>query len=237
MNRLLDRNIFGQKSDSRNYATNLDVFGHIELGPTEHQLLVGVDYLQGRTLYITNGNWLDPNPALAIDIFNPEPSYGIDPALFETTLAGSVFPDNHSVFKDRVFGVYLQDQIRIGEKLHLLLGGRYDWARTGRGRGTSEDAAEDAVPTRKDQAFSPRLAVLYQFQPSVSGYASWSRSFGANNGVSATGKSFDPQRGEQYELGRISGQLLPPPADRRRPIQRPDSGDPLLGRDPHYLAL
>lgn len=199
--RTLNRNIFGQTSDARNYSTNLDILGHFELGPTEHQVLVGAAYLQGRTLYIVHGDFINPNPALAINIFNPGPSYGIDPELFDTTLATSVFPANHSVFEDRMVGVYFQDQITIGQRLHLLFGGRYDWARTGRGRGTTEDEAEGDVPTRKDQAFSPRLAVLYQFVPNLAGYASWSRSFGANNGVSASGETFDPQRGEQYELG------------------------------------
>ncbi|MDN5870661.1 MAG: TonB-dependent siderophore receptor [Nitrococcus sp.] len=200
--RTLNRNIFGQTSNSRNYSTNLELLGQIHLGPTEHQILAGVAYFQNWSEYITHGDWINPNPALAIDIFNPWPSYGIDPALFEATLATSVFPENHSVFKNHNYGVYIQDQVTFwNDRLHILLGGRYDWAQTGRGRGTNEDEAEADVPERKDQGFSPRVAVLYQFRPNLSGYASWSRSFGANNGVSASGETFDPQRGEQYELG------------------------------------
>lgn len=208
--RTLDRNIFGQRSESENYSTNLDLVGNLNLGSTEHRVILGVDYLQGRTHYSLGGNWRDADPTLAIDIFNP--SYGIDPAKFDTALATYVFPAaSHSVFKDSVSGLYLQDQIKMGEKWHLLVGGRYDWARTGRGPGTSEAAAEAAVPVRKDEAFSPRLAALYQFRPDLSAYVSWSRSFGANNGISSTGSTFDPQEGEQHELGlkaELFGQRL-----------------------------
>lgn len=199
--RTLNRNIYGQVTETYNYATNLDLLGHIKLGFTEHQILVGFAYLRGRTHYVASGDFLNPNPALAIDIFNPGPSYGIDPALFETTLATAVFPNNHAVFKDHDFGVYFQDHITIWENLHLLFSGRYDWIHTGRGRAKTEDEAVANVAERNDEGFSPRVALLYQFLPTLSGYASWSRSFGTNNGLSATGKTFDPERGEQYEVG------------------------------------
>lgn len=198
--RTLNRNIFGQSSDSVNYSTNLDIVGNLDLGGMKHQILAGMDYLQGRTHYYLGGDWQNPNPALSIDIYNP--SYGIAPALFNTAMASYIFPaSSHSVFKDNVLGLYLQDQIKVTEKWQVLIGGRNDRATTGRGPGTSEAAAEAAVPKRKDSAFSPRLAALYRFHPDLSTYASWSRSFGANNGISATGGTFDPQQGEQYELG------------------------------------
>lgn len=200
-NRTLDRNIFGQTADSKNYSTNLDLVGDLDLGTMKHHILVGMDYLEGRTHYGLGGNWRDPNPALAIDIYNP--TYGINPALFSSVFASYVMPAfAHSVFKDNVFGLYLQDQIKVTEKWQVLVGGRYDWATTGRGPGATEAAAEAAVPQRKDKAFSPRLAALYQFRPDLSTYASWSQSFGANNLFgSIPGQVFDPQQGEQYELG------------------------------------
>lgn len=201
--RTLDRNIYWQSSDSDNYSTNLDLVGTLKLGATEHNILAGMDYMQGRTYYRTGGSWQAPgDPALAIDIYNP--AYGVDPAKFDNVL--KVYA-THSVFKDRVFGLYLQDRIKLDERWQLLLGGRQDWARTGRGNGADEGAAEAAVPTRKDQAFSPRAALLYKFRPELAGYLSWSKSFGQNNGISATGGTFDPQIGEQYEAG-LKSELL-----------------------------
>ncbi|HMM45381.1 MAG TPA: TonB-dependent receptor [Candidatus Macondimonas sp.] len=201
--RTMDRNVFKQFADQEIYATNLDLTGTLGEGPIRHHLLFGVDYAYGRTLYPFFGDYETPNPALAIDIFNPGPSYGIDPALIRSTLTRASSPDNYSVFKDELYGAYVQDQIDVGSRTHVLIGGRYDQAKTGRGSGPSESVAEDNLPSplRDDTAFSPRIGALYELTPAVGVYASWSQSFGANNGISSTGESFDPQKGEQYEVG------------------------------------
>jgi iron complex outermembrane receptor protein len=45
------------------------------------------------------------------------------------------------------------------------------------------------------------VGILYQPWPWLGVYGNWTTSLGANNGISATGKSFDPQTGEQFEAG------------------------------------
>ncbi len=202
--RTLDRNIFIQDGDTEAYTTNLDLTGRFSLWQTRHEILVGFDYTLGYSTYRSRGDFINPNPALAIDIFNPEPSYGIDPELFRQALLRPTSPGrNFSLAKQEWWGVYFQDHITLWDKLHILGGGRYDWAETGRGRGPSFDAAEDHLPSviRKDDDFSPRVGVLYQVLPWMSVYSNWTTSLGANNGISASGEPFPPQRGEQYEAG------------------------------------
>jgi iron complex outermembrane receptor protein len=203
--RTLNRNIFHQRYDEDSYNTNLDLIGRFSTGGIQHVVLVGADYLTSDREYGIFGNFNTPNPALAIDIFNP--TYGIDRNLF--TLARTVPASalNFNVFHDEVFGAYAQDQIKIGENLQFLAGVRWDNSKTGRGRGTSfalaEQQYESGVPTpkRNDKAWSPRLAALYKLTPGISTYVSWSRSFGANNGVNAANVPHPPQRAEQYEIG------------------------------------
>lgn len=60
---------------------------------------------------------------------------------------------------------------------------------------------------RHDSAFSPRLGLLYQPMPWLSLYGNYVESFGTNNGVSATGEAFDPQKAKQYEAG-VKSELL-----------------------------
>lgn len=201
--RTLNRNIFAQISDSWTYSTNLELLGDFHWAFTRHQPLVGFDYLRIDSEYSTFGNFTTPNPALAIDIFNPKPSYGIDRALFIGAREIPTSANNHSVFKDENYGVYFQDHITLWEQLHVLGGGRYDWAKTGRGRGSSFAAAKHALPDvlRKDEEFSPRVGILFQPWEWLGIYGSYTTSFGGNNGVSATGESFDPQMGEQFEAG------------------------------------
>jgi iron complex outermembrane receptor protein len=207
---VLQRNIFYQRQDTESYATNLDLTGKFQLGLTKHEILVGYDYLRSTTKYNTQGFFNTANPALAINIYNPGSSYGINPAVFNgaiSTLDPAMVGRNYSVFKDEWHGVYFQDHITLWDKLHILGGGRYDWTETGRGRGGSFEAANDALknssPTilRKDEGFSPRIGILYQPLAWLSVYGNWTTSFGVNNGISSDGTSFDPQIGEQFEIG------------------------------------
>ena len=102
------------------YATNIDLTGKFETFGINHQVLVGFDYYH-RDVEIEG--FIDVAPPAfrpTIDIFNPV--YGPIPQLspsdfnFFNTIAQSWY------------GVYFQDQITLWDKLHILGGGRYDWA-------------------------------------------------------------------------------------------------------------
>jgi len=82
-------------------------------------------------------------------------------------------------------------------------GGRYNWTETGRGTAGNFSQANARLDNaiKNDNGFSPRVGILYQPINELSVYGNWTTSFGANNGVSATGGSFDPQIGEQFEAG------------------------------------
>lgn len=203
-NRTLNRNIFSQEASTEAYVTNLDLIGKFEFWQTRHEVLLGYDYTRSFSRYGNFGDYNSPNPALAIDIFNPAPSYGIPRSLFESTLATAAGdPNNLSEAKLEWNGVYFQDQITLWDRLHILGGGRYDWVEKGRGYGPTYDAAEKAIaPTiRKDEQFSPRVGILYQPWDVLSIYGNWSNSFGANNGVNAAGQAQPPEIGEQFEVG------------------------------------
>src|SRR5690606_14685874 len=133
---ILQRNVFFQRYDSEGYTTNLDLTGKFRIGPTQHEVLVGYDYFRSFTQYRTQGFYDTPNPALAINIFDPSPSYGIDKAVFDSAVLETEFANNRSVIKDEWHGVYFQDHITLWDKLHIMGGGRYDWIETGRGRGS-----------------------------------------------------------------------------------------------------
>lgn len=212
---IMQRNIFRQQSHQRIYSSNLDLTGQIAAGRVEHNLLIGIDYYKSNNLYGSDGQWVAPNPALAINIFNPGPSYGISPTVFDTALLSSSTPTPRSDIYNQWYGLYVQDQITF-DRLQVMLGGRYDWAETGRGRATlaggfsaATQALFNSTPSliRKDDGFSPRVSVLYKLDTDLNAYATWSKSFGANNAPAADGSTFDPQIGEQFELG-LKAQLF-----------------------------
>jgi len=200
----LRRNIFGQTTTGENYSTNLDLTGKFQLGFSKHQVLVGFDYFKSTQKYHSFGEYNDPNPALNINIFNPGPSYGIDPALIRETLSrpANCCADSGFLFSNTEwFGTYFQDQITLWDKLHLLGGGRYDWANSGNSYSSSFDLAEATLSSNKAEGFSPRLGMLYQPIHELGIYGNWTTSFNANNSPAADGSTFAPQRGEQFEAG------------------------------------
>jgi iron complex outermembrane recepter protein len=188
---LLNRstNIAGQNVQT--HSTNFDVNGKFELLGTKHNLLIGADGFQANTDASNRSG-----DAPAIDIFNPV--YGqIDFAALERSNYNGFF-----YRKESWFGAYIQDQITVFDKLHILLGGRYDNVTTGsRFSSVSMDAAKSGRVAQKDDNFSPRGGILYQPIDWLSVYGSYSESFSGNNGVNRENQPFDPQRGKQYEIG------------------------------------
>lgn len=191
---MLDRGLWFVDVDRKTFATNIDLIGDLKLAGMRHKLLVGVDW------YKHTEDWTGfsgTTPLVpAINIYSPD-----NHAISASALRG--LADNFFYrVEDDWYGLYAQDQISVTDRLELLLGGRYDWAKTGNGQsGTSLADANNLLERNKDEAFSPRVGLLYKLNPMISLYTSYSESFGQNNGRSATGGTFDPQSAEQYEIG------------------------------------
>ncbi|MCQ8130420.1 TonB-dependent siderophore receptor [Methylomonas rivi] len=175
--------------DVMTHSGNIDLNGKFELLGSQHNLLIGVD-----GFHATTESHDADNPAPAIDIYNP--IYG------QVDFAALTNENAFFYRKESWVGAYVQDQITLFDKLHILLGGRYDNVTTGANfTPTSLAAAKAGRVEQKDDAFSPRAGVLYQVQDWLSVYGSYTESFSSNNGVSASGASFDPQEGQQHEVG------------------------------------
>ncbi len=179
-NRTLPRSAFDDLENFANYSTTLDLTGRFETWGIRHTALLGADY------YNEAFDAQFASPSLgSIDIFNPvhtEPRPST-PFVLQT---GNI----------EDYGAYFQDQIDLRESLHLLGGGRYDWATTERRFG------DDPADETKDEAFSSRVGLVYQPLPWLALYGSYVESFGsANSGLSRTGEAFKPETGTQYEAG------------------------------------
>jgi iron complex outermembrane receptor protein len=126
-----------------------------------------------------------------------------DPAYTGTGLPAS--PNNNFVInRDNWVGVYGQDMISFADdRLHLLLGGRYDWAEFNNTFtiGTAAQAAA-AFKARRAEAFSPRVGAVVQPLPWLSFYGSYTRSLGTDSALFAGANApLEPQHAVQYEGG------------------------------------
>ncbi|MGQ0591200.1 MAG: TonB-dependent siderophore receptor [Gammaproteobacteria bacterium] len=177
-------------TQERGYAVYLDTTGRFETFGATHDVLLGADY------YLAEKNeptWF--GDLIPQDIFNPR-VFNFDYAALRATN-----PTNF-VAGDEWVGIYFQDQITLWDKVHVLGGGRYDWA--GRRSGSSTISLADAEAsedTRTDRKFSPRVGLLYQPWSWLSLYGNYVESLGRNNGRDSTGRRRDPQLATQYEVG------------------------------------
>lgn len=185
-NRTINRSVQRGETNSQYYSLQTDFIGNLKTGNVEHQLLLGLDLFRGVT-DLTRLSATLPS----IDLFDPV--YERSPVLFSPTRrALDLFEQQN------ILGVYAQDLISLGNKVKLLLGGRFDWI---------DQDYDNKITNREfeqeDNAFSPRVGVVYQPIEPVSLYANYSRSFvpSAASTVNANGTPFEPTKGEQFEVG------------------------------------
>lgn len=190
----MDRGLWYVQPRRKTIATNLDLTGDVELAGMRHRLLIGFDWFKFTSRWHGYSDFA-PGVVPPINIYNP--SYGISPAAIRA------LPENFFyVDEDRWTGVYIQDQISLNDRIELLVGGRYDWAANGNSfNPNSLGEARAALRTSPDTALSPRIGLLYRLRPNISLYASYTSSFGTNNGRTASGDHIPPQMGKQVEIG------------------------------------
>lgn len=150
--------------------------GKVQTGIVKHELLLGFDWSNyNRESRSANGyNYINPY----------EPVYGdyVTPTLTDDAR-----------FKQRQTGIYLQDQMKIGQNWIVSAGLRHDRART----------VSEGSPGDSDSATTKRFGLMYAADNGWSPYISYSESF---TPVAGTPRNQDyvtykPLRGEQWELG------------------------------------
>jgi iron complex outermembrane receptor protein len=202
-----------QNIAGRTYSTNIDLEGKFLAVGGKHDFLMGLDYLNAYSDYYF-GNTAALYP---IDIYNP--AYGtVPPSAYWDARIGSDFKFHSSVLT-RQKGFYVQDHVTWFDRLHLLVGVRYDVADVTSGTlfsfGGDYSATKDGAIAKRlgarssiDTGWSPRAGAVLDIMPELSAYGSYSRSFGLNNGFTADGQGLGPQRGQQWEVG-LKAEPLP----------------------------
>lgn len=186
-------------------STNINLIGEVDTGPLNHKLLAGVDYYYYTDDWPRQGWNMQNFPSLNVWA----PTYGgLGPLMHYTADYGR----NNYLWASRWqnLGVYVQDHVTFwDDRIHLLLGGRYDNAEEKYGTTYGGDwepcypfCSPFPLERFKDKTpLSPRVGLLFKPDPDTSIYASYSRSAGTNNGKSAEGGAYPPELGLQWEVG------------------------------------
>ncbi|WP_103863511.1 TonB-dependent receptor [Aquimarina sp. I32.4] len=180
---------------TKTFQNQLDLSYTFKTGGIEHKALLGnsVSILDRRTF---RGEVVGPGTFTTISVQNPVLNQGHIEAV-DTRV---------DVKKEVVYAFYLQDWIKISDKLKGLIGLRYD-----RFTGTYY---RDAIDNNRDlitagdrtkipsSSLSYRAGLIYQpIKDVVSIFASYSNYFKPSRRVTPDGTVFDPETGFQNELG------------------------------------
>ena len=171
------------KSEMLAFTVDNQAEAKFETGPIAHTALVGVDYQRYRFSDYGASFSVDD-----LDIYDPD--YGAE-------LSNKEVYEN-SDFKQRQIGIYVQEQAKLFDKLVIVLGGRYDFARS-----EFDDHSDfgDFHSLSKDEAFTGRAGLVYLFDNGLAPYFSYSELFEPVLDTDADGNPFKPEEGRQYEVG------------------------------------
>lgn len=167
----------------RDRASQTELSGKFTTGAWTHDFLAGVEVARKRFVFD-----FFTAPYTDVDLFNPQPG----------TQTGPFTECCDSDSRTDTRALYLQDLVDLTGGFKLMLGGRFDEVeQVSRPRGGTAAPGDDI----KDDAFSPRVGLIFQPTSATAWYASYSESFSPQFGLSRTGARFDPQEGKQAEVG------------------------------------
>lgn len=180
--RTASRNVSSRVEHGNGFAVDTSAEFKFVAGPTAHTVIAGVDYYRS----VLNSNRYG-GTASTVDIFNP---------VYGTPVTVNRNVNNGSNSLSNQVGIYVQDQIKVYDKFVLLLGGRKDFSDV-----ETRSFRTGVFSSQQDEAWTGRAGAVYLFDNGVAPYASFSQSFAPVLGVDRLGSTFNPTRGEQYEVG------------------------------------
>ena len=172
----------------------ISVQGNFATGKVKHQLFTGVDFENSFAQAYTFT--FSPNTYGSGNIFD-----------FDNFNQGGAIPEgtNTRIVKTDTnrFGIYAQDLISLTDQFKVLAGIRWSWqeAQAETTDLTKKPSVINEAAKRIDQAFTPRLGLVYQPTKDMSVFASYANSFTPNTGTTVDLKVIKPSIIDQYEVG------------------------------------
>lgn len=180
--RLQNRTGTLQDVQGRSFALDTNVERRFQFGQASHTVMAGLDVNRDRNRLATTICALP-----AIDLF--EPVYGV-------AISCPPTPRSDVTNTVKFVGLYLRDQVKLGERLNLVFGARRDQIDN-----TARDHKSATSATQKSGANTGNIAALVKIAPGVAPYVSYATSFLPVGGNDFAGAQFKPETGRQAELG------------------------------------
>ena len=190
----------------RDYDADYQVFrgeisGNFQVGNTQHRLLVGIDadefendqvFLRARGSAIDTSQPLEEELSrlqesnLVINIFDP---------IYGAHTQSELLPNTDRVETQKSFGLYIQDQISLTDKLEVRLGARFDDYEQELNNRSSNEISE-FTETR----VSPQFGAVYMVSETFSLYSVYGENFRPLSGATDE-NGLEPNESTSTELG------------------------------------
>jgi iron complex outermembrane receptor protein len=213
---LWNRALVQNKNLEQIFGNQVSLQGSFNTGSIKHQLFTGADFENSFTTAYTFtfdekavmvDNKYVANLYDTIDLFNFNPSTQRND--IPNARASQILKTNSNRF-----GIYAQDLISVTDKIKVLAGIRWSWqenevstyketldSKTKKQILSPENAIPTVADKRLDNAFSPKIGLIYQPTKDMSLFASYTTSFTPNTGNTYDNKPLDPSIIDQYEAG------------------------------------
>ncbi|KQS30904.1 TonB-dependent receptor [Dyadobacter sp. Leaf189] len=196
-----NRSLSAVKSREHDYTGQLNLNGNFKTAGIQHQFLGGADFTrivtENNTFKYTSANGVVGTAYDKINIY--------DPATFNVrTDIPTVNDTARTTTPQNRLGIYVQDLITLTTKFKVLAGVRWSYQKAFQTTIFNQEKQQERRGTaadKSDNAFSPKVALIFQPVQTSSIYASYTNNFTINSGTDIYGNNLDPSIINQYELG------------------------------------
>ncbi|AIN74321.1 TonB-dependent siderophore receptor [Flavobacterium psychrophilum] len=197
----LKRNLGQNQNVEQITGQQLSLQGNFNTGSVKHQLFTGIDFensvVESNTFVFKKTN----NPFILQDgIYDLVNIFTFD-SNSQTNLIPNAIKTKRIETETNRFGVYAQDLVSITEKIKLLAGLRWSWQEAEVNTYDLLVNTSVMTPKRKDEAFSPKVGLVFQPTKNTSLFVSYANSFTPNSGTTADLVAIKPSIIDQYEVG------------------------------------
>ncbi len=196
---LVDGQTLTRQRRFRDYDANYRVLraelnGRFVLAGLQHRVILGADadrfendqvFLRARAPSLAS----NPTPVQqqAINVFSP---------VYGAYTLPTPTPLTNRVETQQSVGLFVQDQISLGERVQLRVGARLDDYEQ-----TLNDRASNRITQQDDRRWSPQLGLVLQASPTLALYATYGENFRPLSGTDARGNGFEPNQSTSIEAG------------------------------------
>ncbi len=177
---------YGANGGLRVFSADASTRWRVDWGAVSQRLLAGVDHAWHRAYrrFGLDGQMID---LYAVDLAAIRPAPRVRP--------------RHQREEDRQLGLYAQDELRLWDRVSLVLGARHDRVTTAAAPIGRDLASAAMARDRVDRASTLRLGASADMGAGVTPYLSYNESFEPVTGTTADGRPFRPVTGQQHEAG------------------------------------